>query len=68
MNSILRIYVPSTLNMAGPTYWGFDRGFRSHSWYIKATYTSWSGPLIILSRLRVDVNRSHEINYSFDSR
>ena len=28
-----------------PTYWGFDRNFRSHSWYIKATYTSWSGPL-----------------------
>ena len=28
-----------------PTYWSFDRYFRSHSWYIKATYTSWSGPL-----------------------
>ena len=28
-----------------PTYWGFDRYFRSHSWHIKATYTSWPGPL-----------------------
>ena len=28
-----------------PTYWGFDRNFRSHSWYIKVTYASWSSPL-----------------------
>ena len=28
-----------------PTYWDFDRNYRSHSWYIKATYISWSGPL-----------------------
>ena len=28
-----------------PIYWGFDHNFRFHSWYIKATYTSWSCPL-----------------------
>ena len=28
-----------------PIYWGFDHNFGFHSWYIKATYTSWSCPL-----------------------
>ena len=28
-----------------PTYWDFNHDFRSHSWYIKVTYTLWSGSL-----------------------
>ena len=28
-----------------PIYWAFNCNVRSHFWYIKATYTSWSGPL-----------------------
>ena len=47
-----------------PIYWGFDRYFKSHSWYIKATYMIKS---IILSRLRVHANINREIYYSIDS-
>ena len=35
-----------------PTYWDFDRYFRSHSWYIKKIYIPWS---------------SRDIYYSIDS-
>ena len=42
-----------------PTYWGFDRNFRSHSWYIKATYTLWSGPLFFQDKefMQIEVVR-----------
>ena len=65
MNSILRIYVPSTLNMA-----------TQHTEILIVTLdltpdiskqSTLHVRFIILSRLKVDVNRSHEIYYSFDS-
>jgi len=45
MNSILRVYVPSTLNAAAQHTEVLIVTYRSHSWYIKAIYTSWSSPL-----------------------
>ena len=66
MNSILRIYVPSTLNVAA-----------QHTEVLTITldltliYQSnlhFMIGSIILSGLRVHVNISHEIYYSFDSR
>ena len=66
MNFILRIYVPSTLNVAA-----------QHTKILIVTLdltpdiSKQLAPLIrfiILSGFRVDVNKSHEIYYSFDSR
>ena len=66
MNSILKIYVPSTLNVVAQ--------------YTEILIVTLDLTLnisknvhfmirfIILSRLRVNVNRSREIYYSFDSR
>ena len=61
MNSILRIYVPSTLNVAA-----------QHTEVLIVTLDltpdlHFMIKFIILSGLRVDVNRSREIYYSFDS-
>ena len=64
MNSILRIYVPPTLNVAA-----------QHTEVLNVTLdlTLCQNNLhfmirsIILLGLRVDVNRSREIYYSFDS-
>ena len=65
MNSILRIYVPSTLNVTA-----------QHTEVLIVTLDLTSDiskqptlhdQSIILSRLRVHVNRSREIYYSFDS-
>ena len=66
MNSILRIYVPSTLNVAA-----------QHTEVLIVTLDLTPNILkqptlmisfIILSALRVHVNRSCKIYYSFDSR
>ena len=66
MNSILRIYVPSTLNVAA-----------QHTKVLIVTLDLTPDiskqptlhiRFIILSGLRVDVNRSWAIYYSFDSR
>ena len=66
MNSILRIYVPSTLNAAA-----------QHTEVLIVTLNLTPDiskqpiphdQFIILSRFRIDVNRSREIYYSFDSR
>ena len=66
MNSILKIYVPSTLNAVA-----------QHTEILIVTLdltpdiSKQLAPLIrfiILSGFRVDVNKSHEIYYSFDSR
>ena len=66
MNSILRIYVPSTLNVTA-----------QHTEVLIVTLDLTSDiskqptlhdQSIILSGLRVHVNRSREIYYSFDSR
>ena len=65
MNSILRIYVLSTLNVTA-----------QHTEILIVTLdltpdiskqSTLHVRFIILSRLKVDVNRSHEIYYSFDS-
>ena len=39
------LYVPSTLNATAQHTEILIMTYRSHSWYIKVTYTSWSGPL-----------------------
>ena len=66
MNSILRIYVPSTLNVVA-----------QHTEVLIVTLDLTPDiskqlalliRFIILSGFRVDVNKSHEIYYSFDSR
>ena len=65
MNFILRIYVPSTLNAAA-----------QHTEVLIVTLDltldismqpTPHDQFIILSRFRIDVNRSREIYYSFDS-
>ena len=58
MNSILKIYVPSTLNVAGQ---------HTEVLIVTLEFTHDIIKSIILSGLRVYVNRSHEIYYSFDS-
>ena len=55
MNSILRIYVSSTLNAAA-----------QHTEVLTVTYRSHDQVHYFLG-FRVDVNKSHEIYYSFDS-
>ena len=66
MNSILRINVPSILNVTA-----------QHTKILIVTldltpdiskHLQSMIKFIILSGLRVDINRSHEIYYSFDSR
>ena len=66
MNSILRIYVPSTLNVAVQhTEVLTDTLDLTPNISKQPTLYDRS---IILSRLRVHINRSREIYYCFDSR
>ena len=66
MNSILRIYVPSTLNVAAQHTEVLIVTLDLTPYISKQPY--FMIRFIILSGLRVDVNRSREIYYSFDSR
>ena len=66
MNSILKIYVPSTLNVA-------TQHTKILTVILDLTSDISKQPTLhnqvyILSRLRIHVNRSREIYYSFDSR
>ena len=58
MNSILKIYVPTTLNVAAQ---------HTEVLIVTLDFTHDIIKSIILSGLRVHVNRSREIYYSFDS-
>ena len=65
MNTILRIYVPSTLNVATQHTEFFIMTLDLTPDISKNLH--FMIRFIILSRLRVNVNRSCEIYYSFDS-
>ena len=60
MNSILRIYVPSTLNVAAQYTEVLIVALNQRNLHFMIRF-------IILSGLIVDVNRNCEIYYSFDS-
>ena len=60
MNFILRIYVPSTLNVASQYTEVLIVALNQRNLHFMIRF-------IILSGLRVDVNRNCEIYYSFDS-